>query len=132
MFSFSADLRQAVFVNQSLSRPPEIYLWRDRQGEARRITTLNTGIADRQLPKYRELHWAGKDGVRISGWLLEPPATSGTAPWPLLTFVHGGPGFAFVNEFAPYFQVWPYPLEVLAGSGIAVFVSELSRHAKLR
>jgi dipeptidyl aminopeptidase/acylaminoacyl peptidase len=122
LFSFSGVLHRAAFVNQSLSRPPEIYLWSDRPGESRQITTVNAALSSGQLPKFREVRWAGKDGVQVSGWLLEPPAGPESAPWPLVTFVHGGPGYAFANEFAPYFQVWPYPLEILAESGIAVFV----------
>jgi acylaminoacyl-peptidase len=71
---------------------------------------------------YRRIDWSGRDGVSVSGWLLEPPAGSRSSPWPLLTFVHGGPGYAYPDEFAPYFPIWPYPLEVLALNGIAVFI----------
>jgi dipeptidyl aminopeptidase/acylaminoacyl peptidase len=121
-FSLSGDLRTAAFVNQSLSRSPEIYIWTERARGSRQLTRENAAIVDRAMPAYREVTWNGRDGVRIAGWVLEPTAGTASKPWPLVTFVHGGPGYAFSDEFAPYFPVWPYPLELLALQGIAVFV----------
>ena len=120
--SFSGDLQTAAFVHQNLSQPPEIFVWNGRSQESRLLTRENAAIADHVMPGYREVSWNGRDGVRVAGWLLEPPAGTGNRPWPLVTFVHGGPGYAFSDEFAPYFSVWPYPLEVMALDGIAVFV----------
>ena len=117
---FSTDFSTAVFVNESLTRPPEVFA---RVGSAapRRLTDLNGEIARRVAYTAREVSWPGADGVVAHGWLLEP-AGAGKKPWPMITHVHGGPGFAFPNAFAPYFEVWPYPLEVLAGRGIAIFI----------
>jgi dipeptidyl aminopeptidase/acylaminoacyl peptidase len=36
--------------------------------------------------------------------------------------VHGGPSFPYPDDFAPYFDYWPYPLGVLAQEGISVFM----------
>jgi dipeptidyl aminopeptidase/acylaminoacyl peptidase len=117
---FSADFSTAVFVNESLTRPPELFA---RRGSAapRRLTDLNGEIARRVGYTAREVSWPGADGVVARGWLLEP-AGAGKGPWPMITHVHGGPGFAFPNAFAPYFEVWPFPLEVEAGRGIAIFI----------
>jgi dipeptidyl aminopeptidase/acylaminoacyl peptidase len=119
---FRADLRAAAFVNESLTRPPELFV---RSGNAapRRLTDLNGEIARRVGYTAREVSWPGDDGVVAHGWLLEPADDARRkGPWPMITHVHGGPGFAFPNAFAPYFEVWPYPLEVLAGQGFAIFI----------
>ena len=117
----SADSATVAFVNESLTRPPEIYV-RNKDGRVRQLTKLNSEIAERVRYRAREVHWTSADGVRVHGWLLEPPAASGDKPWPLVTHVHGGPGAAYTNAFASYFDVWPYPFELLAERGIAVFL----------
>lgn len=119
LIRFSADFSTAVFVNESLTRPPELFA---RKGSAapRRLTDLNGDIARRVGYAAREVSWPGADGVVAHGWLLEPAGAG--KPWPMITHVHGGPGFAYPNAFAPYFEIWPYPLEVQAGQGIAIFI----------
>lgn len=43
-FRFSADFQTAVFVNENLTKPPEIYVWQ-AGAKARRLTQINTAIA---------------------------------------------------------------------------------------
>ncbi len=117
LFSFSADFRRAAFVRESLVSPPEIHL--SDHGRIRQISDLNGAIAPRIDFRAREVRWRGRDGVEIAGWLLEPRA--GAGPRPLVTHVHGGPAFPYPNAFAPYFDYWPYPFELLTGRGYAVF-----------
>jgi dipeptidyl aminopeptidase/acylaminoacyl peptidase len=123
---FSTDFKTAIFVNESLVHPPEIYIWRKGLG-LEKLSQLNEEIAEKLLPRAREVTWNSNDGVAVHGWLFEPVGErSDDNPWPLLTFVHGGPGFAFSDEFAFYFKsfggIWPYPFEVYALDGIAVFI----------
>lgn len=117
---FSGDFSTAAFVNESLTRPPELYV---RQGSspARRLTELNGELARRVRHTSREVRWKSTDGVTVRGWLLEP-AGAGKGPRPMITHVHGGPGFAYPDAFAPYFEIWPFPLEVQAAHGAAIFV----------
>jgi len=123
---FSADFQTAIFVNENLDRPPEIYIWRNGHGVTQ-LTRLNNEIAAKLFPHVKEIHWQSKDGVTVQGWLLEPVgeiATSNNKPWPLVTFVHGGPGVVFSNEFAFYFsatRMWPYSFDVYPLNGMAVF-----------
>jgi len=119
LVSLSDDLSTAAFVNESLTRPPELY-FRQGPAAARRLTSLNLEVGRHVRHTAREVAWTSADGVTARGWLLEP--TSGKRPWPMITHVHGGPGFAYPNAFAPYFEVWPFPLEVLVARGYAVFV----------
>lgn len=117
-FRFSGG-RDMVFVNESLSRPEEILI---RRGEAAtaRLTDINTAIAAKISYTSREVRWRSPDGVTISGWLLEPPGER-RGPRPTIVHVHGGPLSAITDSFAPQFTYWPYPFEVMAQNGYAVF-----------
>lgn len=117
---FSADFATAAFVNGNLDRPPEVYIWRDGDNVTQ-LTHLNRNVADKTLPRVEEVVWQSKDGVSVQGWLLKPDDDH-AKPWPLITFVHGGPRYASTNEFAKYFSYWPYPFAAYAVNGIAVFI----------
>jgi dipeptidyl aminopeptidase/acylaminoacyl peptidase len=121
LFGLSADFDTAAFVNESLTQPPEIYCRRGNR-PAERLTHLNDEIADRIGYTAREVTWKSTDGAIAKGWLLEPRGSSKEKPWPMITHTHGGPGFAYTDSFAPYFEIWPYPFEVLAAQGIAIFI----------
>lgn len=121
LFSFSEGYGDFAFVNESLRRPPEVYVARDGK-PARRLTELNIGISERLSYSRREVQWESTDGTRVSGWLLEPEGTRPAAGWPMIAHVHGGPAFPFPDAFAPYFLYWPYPLEIYPAHGIAVFL----------
>ncbi len=121
LFRFSDGQGRAAFVNESLRRPPEIYVYLNG-APAQRLTSLNTELAQKLAYSRREVQWESADGTRVSGWLLEPEGTRPAAGWPLVTHVHGGPAFPFPDAFAPYFDYWPYPLETYAAHGIAVFL----------
>jgi len=122
---FSADYNKAVFVNESLVVPPEIYVW-EKEGGVEKISRINIEIAAKRMPKARELAWRSEDGVTVQGWLLEPASEdSENNPWPLITFVHGGPSSVVPDEFAFHFSfggIWPYPFETYALNGMAVFI----------
>ena len=120
-FQFGRDNTAAVFVSASMVQPPEIYMWREGTGSTQ-LTTLNQSLVTKQLPRSHQVFWKSDDGTEVQGWLLLPCQTEDNRrPIPLLTFVHGGPGLAITNNFALYWSRWPYPFEVLAQYGIAVF-----------
>lgn len=121
-FCFSQDFRTLAFVHERLAHPPEIYV-RLPNGQVQQVSNLNAALLKTTLPRSQEVRWESKDGTEVSGWLLTPPEGSVRArPWPLITYVHGGPHYAFPDAFAPYFTTWPYPFEVFALSGMAVFL----------
>ena len=123
---FSTDFETVAFVNESLTRPPEVYIWRKGLG-LQKLTHFNQEISNKQLPNVREVTWKSKDGVTVQGWLFEPVGRKlNINPMPLITFVHGGPSLAVADEFAFYSQkhggLWPYPFIVYALHDMAVFV----------
>ena len=114
-----------AFVNEQHSAPPEIYLLQDRQ--LVQLSRANEQIAGKQLPIAEEVSWTGADGDALQGWLLLPPeASASQQPLPLMTFLHGGPAPPMTSRFAQYYTqyggIWPYPLELLALEGVAVFI----------
>tara|TARA_R110000787_G_scaffold15402_4_gene47518 strand:+ start:13353 stop:15653 length:2301 start_codon:yes stop_codon:yes gene_type:complete len=122
LFDFSDGVAQATFVEQSLTEPPEIYIWRQGEG-IYRLTSFNENIRSKILPNAREVFWKSKDKTKIHGWLLEPSFPRfASRTLPMVTFVHGGPQYVMPDEFAHYFNLWPYPFEVLAQNGIRVFI----------
>lgn len=119
---FDSGFSSAAFVNESLTRPPEIYYWQAGNGILR-LTELNRHLEGKRLPNVREVNWRSKDGTPVHGWLLEPEddGSSGES-WPTITYVHGGPGVAMPDTFGFHVKWWPYPFEIFALNGIAVFV----------
>lgn len=121
-FQFNRTFNTAVFVNESPTRPPEIFVWR-RGEDVRQQTKLNPEISNKAFAEVQEVHWMASDGEEIQGWLLLPKVRkSEDYAFPTLTFVKGGPESVISNEFASYFSVWPYPFEAIADAGIAVFL----------
>ena len=126
LFQFSNDFQAGAFVNESLTTPPEIFVWRADEG-VKKITSINEDIAIKRMPHAREVTWRSKDGTTVQGWLLTPSKENDdNEPWPLITFVMGGPGIPNNNEFAYTFLglggFWPYPFEAYANNGLAVLL----------
>jgi dipeptidyl aminopeptidase/acylaminoacyl peptidase len=121
-FSFAQRAKAAAFINESMIRPPEIYLYREGTigSRVRRLSSVNEPVAARITGAISEVSWRSTDGTTVKGWLLEPVATR-AKPWPVVTFLHGGPGTPITNRFAPYWPLWPYPFDVYVSGGIAVF-----------
>lgn len=120
MARLDARMKTAVFVNDSLTEPPEIRLWRDGKKTVA-LTELNGGIVAKRRPEAHEVLWRAKDGTQLRGWLLLPPGAAESAKIPLLTFVHGGPSTPMPIDFAGHFPAWPYPFDLYAMNGIGVF-----------
>jgi dipeptidyl aminopeptidase/acylaminoacyl peptidase len=69
---------------------------------------LGCGILDR-------IHWSGRDGQRIDGFLVKP-AREGQ--FPLITYIHGGPISAFRNVWSLAFPI----VRAFLAEGYAVFL----------
>lgn len=120
-FSFDRRARKAVWVEESMGRPPEIYASDMTFESPRRITELNDRYEDIWMPEVRYVRWTSDDGTEVNGWLLEARGADGS-PAPLLTHVHGGPGAPAINTLHPN-RSKKYPLQIFAARGYSVFVS---------
>jgi dipeptidyl aminopeptidase/acylaminoacyl peptidase len=127
-FSVSGDGRTIAFIRQGPQVPPEIYvasLPQAGHGEAvrlRPLTFINQHLGSLHLPKTEHITWASTDGATIEGWLMKPLDYRAGTRYPLLVFDHGGPTGALANSFLPYFDIWPYPFQLFATRGFAVFM----------
>jgi dipeptidyl aminopeptidase/acylaminoacyl peptidase len=101
-----------AFVAADPTTPGDLFV-HDTSGE-RRLTTLNTFFADRQLAMPERWEFTAADGRELEGWLLKPEGFEPDRKWPLVMEIHGGPhgeySWAFFHEF-----------QVLAGQGYLVF-----------
>lgn len=121
--SFSKDGRKMVFVQQTLNEPPELYFAEFPFTEQKKLSSINNRYYDDVfLPEYEKLQWNSSDGTLCEGWLIKPSGFTEGKTYPLIVFVHGGPTHVFTNSFIPYFSYWPYPFELFASRGYAVFV----------
>ena len=91
--------QRVAFVHSAIEEPAEVYLadGMDALGSARRITSFNKLLAERDLPKAKPYHWTADDGTAIEGMLMYPPGKFEAKHLPMLVFPHGGPDDADGN-----------------------------------
>ena len=133
------DSGAAVNFSLSLSRDGRRLAYRSVQGRtmgdivvmdtsSRRTTTItevNPELREFALGSLKPVMWKSFDGMEIWGLLLTPPNTQAGRRFPLLVYIHGGPGGGVTHGIFPQFmtgigQVDPYPTEAFASAGYAV------------
>ncbi len=90
-----------------------------RAGQAARtVTALNDDLLpNRELGRVEELWWtSSKDGRRIQGWVITPPAFDPARKYPLVLEIHGGP-------FANYGDRFDVEKQLMAANGYVVLYS---------
>ncbi|HEX9984269.1 MAG TPA: S9 family peptidase [Thermoanaerobaculia bacterium] len=111
---------RVVFVRQSLTSPPELYVTDLATFAPRRITNHNERFRDRQLGATRVIRWKNpKDGLEIEGLLTLPVGYREGTRVPLLVFVHGGPASRFDQGYLGYLGP-TYAPHALAANGFAI------------
>jgi dipeptidyl aminopeptidase/acylaminoacyl peptidase len=127
-FTFSAKAERMAFLGTNSVTPTEVFVSSPDRFSPVRLTFTNPELQDVSLGVQEVVHWKSSDGLEIEGLLLLPPGSPAGKPYPLLTYVHGGPSGRFAAEFSPQIgspypiQAECYPLQVLAGLGYAVFM----------
>lgn len=120
-FSFSSGGMKMAFVRQSFREAPEVYFAEGIAEPAHKLTSLNEGTAAARGVDAERVQWNAPDGVQVEGWLIKPADFDAKKTYPLLVFVHGGPGAVVANGFTPYIA-WPYPFRAFASRGYLVFL----------
>jgi dipeptidyl aminopeptidase/acylaminoacyl peptidase len=105
----------AVFVMQSLTTPPELYV-----SPMQQLTHHNDAYRNRGLGETRVIRWKNpKDDLEIEGLLTLPIGYQPGKRYPMLTFVHGGPASHFDQAFIGYLGPL-YAPHVFADKGFVI------------
>jgi dipeptidyl aminopeptidase/acylaminoacyl peptidase len=97
-FSFSEHFDRIAYAAQDPTHPAEAFsAAADGSGEIRLSHLNDQLLSDVDLNPAERIHFPSKDGTIIEGWMVKPHL--GTAPYPLILNIHGGPHMAFGSEF---------------------------------
>ncbi len=111
-FSFSQNFDRMAYNAADATHPAEAFAAHtDGSGEMRLSALNDKWMADVQITPAERIHFPSKDGTQIEGWIMLP--RGGTAPYPLVLAMHGGPHGAYGSGFDYEFQ-W------LTANGFAV------------
>lgn len=97
--NLSREGSRAVFLWESPTAPPDVYVADPDFTTPRRLTEVNPQAKEFALGETDVLTWKSPDGWTIEGLLLKPVGYEPGRRYPLLVVVHGGPTSAFVNGF---------------------------------
>ena len=93
--SVSRDGAVSAVVRQSFTSPPEVAL--GKIGAWKNVTSANAHVL-RLTGRARNLSWPS-DGFDVQGYLIEPLGGAPAHPAPVITIVHGGPGYAHIPMY---------------------------------
>jgi len=89
-----------VFLNESLSSPPDIASCDFRGGDVRRHTRFNAArLSEIALGEVEERTFRGADGRDVQMYLAQPPGFDPSRKWPLVHVIHGGPHAMSGDQF---------------------------------
>ncbi|MEY2562327.1 MAG: hypothetical protein QOH88_520 [Verrucomicrobiota bacterium] len=92
--STGLDVRgdSVVFLNDTTSRPNEIFALDAKTGAARQLTHFNDEFMRGFVLGKVEPYWfKGAGGEDVHGWLVLPPNYDAAKKYPLVQLLHGGP-----------------------------------------
>jgi len=111
-FSVS-DSGDVVFVGQSATTPPELWLW-DQKNSPQQVSHLNDSWKQFNLSSPEFYKYKSFDGLEIEAALLKPAGASAKDRLPLIALIHGGP----TGNWQDSIEVWG---QLLAARGYVVF-----------
>jgi dipeptidyl aminopeptidase/acylaminoacyl peptidase len=81
-----------VFLNDTTSRPNELFALDAATGAVRQLTHFNDELmAKLDLGKVESYWFTGAAGEQVHGWLVLPPGYDPKKTYPLVQLMHGGP-----------------------------------------
>jgi dipeptidyl aminopeptidase/acylaminoacyl peptidase len=81
-----------VFLNDTSSRPNELFVLDTTTGQVRQLTHLNDEfMAQLDLGKVESYTFKGAAGDEVHGWLVLPPGYDANKQYALVQLLHGGP-----------------------------------------
>ncbi len=90
--SLTANGGSMVFLNDTTSRPNELFALDAATGAVRQLTHFNDELmAKLDLGKVESYWFTGAAGDQVHGWLVLPPGYDPKKTYPLVQLMHGGP-----------------------------------------
>jgi acylaminoacyl-peptidase len=105
-----------VFAQDSLTRPPELFVKTFRGREMpRRITNVNPQLDARAFGEAEQFSFPGWNGEEVHGYVIKPANYVEGEKYPVAFLIHGGPQGSFGNSWS-----YRWNPETYAGAGYAV------------
>ena len=83
---------QLVFLNETTSRAPELFVLDATSGKPRQLSRFNEALfAGLDLGKVESHEFQGAGGDSVQLWVVYPPGFDPKKKYPLLQLLHGGP-----------------------------------------
>ena len=90
--ALSAGKGVVAFLNDTTSRPNELFVLDEATGNVRQVTHVNDDLMSKlTLGEVREYWFKGAAGADVHGWLVLPPGFDTGKTYPLVQLLHGGP-----------------------------------------
>lgn len=132
-YSASADGKTLVAVLENVTTPPSMYLWRPAERVWNILAPEVVNPMGLGIGQVERISWRSKDDrFDVEGFVVKPPDFDAMRQYPLLVFLHGGPGPGVANTFDPMFGVGGIPAHVFAAEGYLVFVPNFRGDTPLR
>jgi dipeptidyl aminopeptidase/acylaminoacyl peptidase len=99
---------------ESVAGQPGVYAFAD--SPVRGITRLNDPLLDQlNLPKLEKFWFTAKDGTKLQGFIIPPPAYDPQKKYPVKFLIHGGPQGAWSDSWS-----YRWNAQLFAANGYAV------------
>lgn len=116
-FSFSRDGSTVAFLRADAASMAEVFVAPASMSTPRKLTDMNTQVADWTPSTLEVISWKSQDGTAIEGVLHKPADFDPSRKYPLLVVIHGGP--TGVSRAVP-FTSSIYPIDVWVPRGVLV------------
>ncbi len=88
------------FMQDSLTAPAELFSYDLSNGKLRKRTGVNDDLVQQiKFAQPEEFWFTNRDGIRVHGWLLNPPEFDKRKKYPLAFYIHGGPQGSWEDNF---------------------------------
>jgi dipeptidyl aminopeptidase/acylaminoacyl peptidase len=123
--TFDSGIAASVARNGSVAliatgpkRARELYYLRTLSAAPKQVTHFNDWLGRVDVGTMTQFRWDGPKGQPEDGVVTYPPNMEPGKRYPLVVFIHGGPGLAAVDSFV--WESWP-EAQLIASRGYVVF-----------